>query len=118
MKNAFTRMICRLLIVSMAWMPFQFAHAGMIGTGEQVAIAGAQAERAAVMSVISRADVARELQAYGVDLTTAQDRVAALTDAEVRSIAGKLDTATVGAGSGWAVLILVGVVLWLIFWKK
>lgn len=118
MKSAFTRMICRVLIVMMAWTPFQFAHAGMIGTGEQIAIAGAQSERAAVMSVISRADVARELQSYGVDLSSAQDRVAALTDEEVRSLAGKLGTAPAGAADGWAVLILVGVVLWLVFWRK
>jgi len=102
----------------MAWMPFQFAHAGMIGTGEQIAIAGAQAERSTVLSVINRADVARSLQAYGVDLSTAQDRIAALTDEEVRSIAGKLDTVPAGAGDGWVVLLLVGVVLWLVFWRK
>jgi hypothetical protein len=111
-------MICRVLIVMMAWTPFQLAHAGMIGTGDQIAVAGAQSERSAVLSVINRADVSRELQAFGVDVSSAQDRVAALTDEEVRSLAGKLGTAPAGASDGWVVLLLVGVVLWLVFWRK
>ncbi len=118
MKSAMTRMICRVLIVMMAWAPFQMAHAGMIGTGEQIAISGAQAERSTLLSIINRADVARDLQSYGVDLSSAQERVAALTDEEVRSLAGKLNTVPAGAADGWAVLILVGVILWLVFWKK
>ncbi len=118
MKNALTRMICRVVIVMMVWTPFQLAHAGMIGT-DQVVVSSTQAERSAVLAMINRADVARELASYGVDLSTAQDRVAALTDAEVRSLAGKLHSAPAGAdGAGVAVLILVGVVLWLVFWKK
>jgi len=118
MKSAFTRTICRVLIVMMAWMPFQMAHAGMIGTGEQLAVAGAQSERSTVLSLINRADVARELQSFGVDVSSAQDRVAALTDEEVRSLAGKLGTAPAGASDGWAVLLLIGVILWLVFWRK
>lgn len=118
MKSAMTRMICRVLIVMMAWAPFQMAHAGMIGTGDQIAVSGAQVERSTVLSVINRVDVARELQAFGVDVSSANDRVAALTDEEVRSLAGKLGTAPAGAADGWAVLILVGVVLWLVFWRK
>ena len=118
MKSAMTRVLCKLLIVMMAWTPFQAAQAGMIGTSEQIAVSSAQSERGAVLSLISRADVARELQTYGVDLSSAQERVAALTDQEVRSLAGTLNTAPAGAGDGWVIVILVGVILWLVFWNK
>lgn len=117
MKTAMTRMLCKLLIVMMAWVPFHAAQAGMIGTGEQIAVSSAQAERGAVLSFINRADVARELQSRGVDLASAQERIAALTDQEVRSLAGTLDTAPAGAASGWLILILVGVIAWLV-WKR
>jgi len=36
MNNAWARTICRLLIVLMAWTPFQYAQAGMIGTDQVV----------------------------------------------------------------------------------
>ena len=118
MKSAMTRMLCKLLIVMMAWTPFQVAQAGMIGTGEQISVSSAQSERGAVLSLINRADVARELQSYGVDVSSAQERIAALTDPEVRSLAGPLKTAPAGAGDGLVIVILVGVILWLVFWNK
>jgi hypothetical protein len=70
-----------------------------------------------VLNLIQRADVARQLQSFGVDVSTAQDRVAALTDAEVQSLAGKLHAVPAG-GDGLVVLLLVGVILWLVFWRK
>lgn len=118
MTSTMTRLLCRLLIVMMAWAPFQATHAGMIGTGEQIAVSNAQSERSAVLSLINRADVARDLQSYGVDLSSARDRVAALTDEEVRTLAGTLNTAPAGASEGWVIVILVGVILWFVFWRK
>lgn len=119
MNNAMTRMLCRVLIVLMAWTPFQLAHAGMIGTDLAVSVASAQADRATVLGAINRADVARELQALGVDPQTAIDRVAALTDQELRTLAGKMNAVPAGAdGAGLAALLLIVLVVWLIFYKK
>jgi len=119
MKNAMTRMLCRVLIVLMAWTPFQLAHAGMIGTDVAVSAASAQADRATVLGAINRADVARELQALGVDPQTAIDRVAALTDQELRTLAGKMNAVPAGAdGAGVAVLLILILIVWLIFYKK
>jgi hypothetical protein len=118
MKRTLTGLLCRVLIVMMAWTPFQLAQAGMIGTDQAVA-AVTQIDRTAVVSFINRADVARDLQAYGVDLSTAKDRVASLTDDEVRTLLGKIHTAPAGAdGAFWGWVIVIGVVLWLVFWKK
>jgi hypothetical protein len=118
MKSAMTRMLCRLLIVMMAWTPFQAAQARIIGTGEQIAVSSAHAERSAVLSLLNRADVARELQSYGVDMSSAKERIAALTDEEVRSLAGTLNTAPAGAADGLIILVLVGVILWLVLWRR
>ena len=115
MSSVMTRTLCRLLIVLMAWMPFHLAHAGIISTDQ--AVSSAQSDRTAVLNLINRSDVAGQLQSFGVDPGTAKDRVAAMTDEEVRSLAGKLHAVPAG-GDGLAVLILVGVILWLVFWRK
>jgi len=118
MNSAMTRTICRVLIVLMAWMPVHFAQAGIIST-DQVVASAAQAERAAVLGLVSRSDIAGQLQALGLDPQTAKDRVAALSDDEVRSLAGKLDALPAGAdGSALVVLILIGVLVWYFFFRK
>lgn len=106
------KMLCRLLIALTAWMPFHFAYAGVIGT-DQVVGSVAQADRAAVISVINRTDVSKQLQALGLDPATAKDRVAAMTDSEVQSLNGQLNALPAGAdGTGVVVLILIGVLIW------
>lgn len=115
MKSSITRLICRLLVVSMVVLPFQSVQAGMIGADRVAAAQGAQADRDAVLSLISRTDVVRQLQSLGLDPQSAKDRVAAMSDNEIRSVAGRLDTLPAGArGSGWAwaVAIAIVVLIW------
>ena len=108
------RMICRLLIVSLMLLPFQTVQAGLIGTDKLVSLSGAQVDRAAVMNILGRSEVASQLQALGLDPATAKDRVAAMTDREVRTLAGKLDSVPAGANSGWgwALVIVIAIVLY------
>ena len=107
--------ICRLLIVSLLFLPFQ-SMAGMIGTDRAAGVASAQADRAQIQSAVARADVAKQLEALGVDMNTVQARVAALTDDEARALAGKLDSLPAGAksNSGWwiAAVVIVAIVIW------
>jgi len=111
------RVFCQLLIVLMAWTPFQYAQAGMIGT-DQVVTSASQADRSTVLGFVSRADVAGQLQSMGLDPATAKDRVAAMTDDEVRYLAGKIDTMPAGAnGTGLLVLIILVAVIWWA-WKR
>lgn len=119
MKFAAIRMVCRFLVLSMMLLPFQTIQAGMIGTDQIASVAGAQAERAAVLSLMSRTDVASQLQALGLDPKVAKDRVGAMTDEEVRSLAGKLDSLPAGATSGWvwAAVVIIAIVIWFA-WKR
>ena len=111
------KMLCRLLVVSLLFFSYQ-STAGMIGTGEVASAVSAQAERAQIQSTLSRADVASALKSMGVDVKAAQERVAALTDEEARSLAGKLGTLPAGADSDglWIAIIVVAVVL-LVWWR-
>jgi hypothetical protein len=105
-----------LLIVLMAWTPFQLAYAGVISTDQ--AIGSAQADRAAVLSLVQRSDVQNQLQTLGVDPSTAKDRVAAMTDEEVRSLNNQLPALPAGAdGAGWALVIIAAVLIWYFFFR-
>ena len=114
-----TRMVCRFLIVAMAMLPFQSVQAGMIGADQVAAAANGQADRATVLGFMSRSEVAGQLQAMGVDLQTAKDRVAAMTDQEARTLAGNLDSLPAGAkNSGWAWAVVIVLAVWIIYaWK-
>ena len=121
MKSAWARIFCRLLVALMIWTPYQFATAGMIGT-EQVVTASTQAERAAVLGFVNRGDVTRQLQSLGIDPKTAQDRIGALSDQEVQSLAGKIQSLPAGADSadvavGILIIAVIVVVVWYL-WKR
>jgi len=111
------RLICRMLVLLMIWTPYQVAQAGMIGT-DQVVQSSTAMERSTVLNFVSRADVAGQLAAMGLDVSTAKDRVAAMTDDEVRSLAGKINAMPAGAdASGLLILILIIAVIWWA-WKR
>jgi len=120
MKHGTMVMICRVLMVSLMFLSFQSARAGMIGTEQFTAADGAQADRAAVISMIDRSEVSQQLQAMGLEPQAAKDRVAAMTDDEVQALSGKLDSLPAGAISDWWIgAIVVAVVLAFVFgwWK-
>jgi hypothetical protein len=112
-------MLCRLLAVLIACSPLQFAQAGMIGT-EHVVSAAAQAERSAVLQFLGRTDVAGQLQSLGVDPAGVRERVAAMTDQEVRSLAGQIQGLPAGADSTGLLLLLIvaGVAVWYIYFRR
>ena len=117
MKSAWAKTICRLLVVLMVWTPYQLAQAGMIGT-DQVATASSQADRSAVLEFVSRADVANQLQALGMDAATAKERVAAMTDAEISFLASRInDLPAGGDAAGVILLLLVIAAVWWV-WKR
>ena len=111
------KMLCRLLVVSLLFFSYH-STAGMIGTGEVASAVSAQAERTQIQSALSRAEVASALQSMGVDVKTAKERVAALTDEEARSLAGKLGTLPAGADSDGLVIALIVVALVLLAWWR
>jgi len=117
MKSKVVQMICRLLIISMISLSFQAAHAGMIGVDKALSAGSSQADRDTVLRTLSRADVSSQLQSMGLDPRTAADRVAAMTDQEVHSLAGKLETLPAGADDWWWILgvIIIGVAVYYIW---
>ncbi len=114
-----SRILSQLLIVSMIMLPFS-ARAGMVGTDQAVASAQDMANRAKVVSFVTRGDVVKQFQALGVDSSTAQDRVNAMTQDEINHVAGKIDSLPVGASDGWAwaaAVVIVALVIYFVWYK-
>ena len=111
---------CRVLIVAMMALSFQTARAGMIGTQQAAADGGAASQRSLVMSVLDRAETAAQLQAQGIDPAMARERVASMTDQEVRQLAGDMQTAPAGAmtSGGWLAVIIIAGLIWYFAFRK
>ncbi len=108
-------MLCRFIAVALIMLPFQTAQASLIGTDQALSPASVQADRDLLAGFLGRSQVAAELQAFGVDVQVARDRVAAMTDEEVRSLAGQVETAPAG---GVIVLILVIFLVWFVAFRR
>ena len=112
MNSRFMRMTSRLLIVTVLGLglPLQSVHAGLVGTDKVAVSAQSQSDRERIRSFLDREDVRNELQAQGADVNTAKARVDALTDEEVKKVAGKLDKMPAG-GDVLGILFTVFVIL-------
>ena len=113
--NVWTKTICRLLIALMVWMPFQIATAAMIGTDQGVA-SSPLADRTMLLNFLSRSDVAGKLQTLGIDPSTAKDRVAAMSDQEAQSLAGRINAMPAGGTSTGAAIVVIVVIAAAVWW--
>lgn len=118
MQSVTMKMLCRFLILAMMSLSFQTAGAGIIGTGQAAALADVQTDRALVLAALDRSDISKQMQAMGVDPADALARVAAMSDHEVRTLAGAIDTAPAGADATFLALVTAGVLVWYVFYRK
>lgn len=118
MKSTLTGLFCRFLAVALVLIPFQTGQASMIGTDQAVAAATAQADRSTVLNFLSRSQTQQELVSLGLDAKTAQDRVAAMTDAEVGTLAGQIHAMPAGADGGTLLLIVVIFAIWYFAFRR
>jgi hypothetical protein len=85
-------------------MPLGVAQAALVSTEELLAAGNGAADRARVLAFLERAEVREQIAALGVDPTEAAARVAALSDAQVREIAGELEQLPAGQSAVGAVV--------------
>jgi len=86
------------------------AQAELIGTLQAVEASTRAQDLATVNSALARDQVRAQFVAFGVDPAQVETRVAALTDTELRTLAGKIAEAPAGADA-LAVIGIVFVVL-------
>lgn len=117
MTSAFKKMICRFLAIALITLPFQTGQASMIGTDQVNTAATVQLDRNLVSSYLSRAQTVSEFQVLGLNSQEAIDRVAAMTDDEVSTLAGKISAVPAG-GDGLVLLILVVFFIWYFAFRR
>jgi hypothetical protein len=113
MNLNFMRVVGRILITSMLSLSIYApgAQAAMIGTEQAIASHASQHDRDRLRSLFERSDVRDRLQAFGVNADAAKARVDALTDEEVASLSGKLDSLPAGGEGIIGALVFIFVVL-------
>ena len=84
---------------------------GLVSTQEAVDATQADADRERIAELLNRDDVRDQLAAQGVDLAEVEERVAALSDAEVRQMNERLDQMPAGASSVVGALLAVFIIL-------
>jgi hypothetical protein len=100
-----------LATVSVAQTTAATAQPASLLSAEQVQQAATPAGRALLEQTLQRADVMAALEARGVSVQAARERVAALTDAEAAHVAAQIDAAPAGAGDVLGVIVFIFVLL-------
>jgi hypothetical protein len=93
--NRFNRAIARLLVVCTFALGLPLPASADIVTTDQIYTSS---ERERVRSFLEREDVRSQIQSFGVDADAAKARVDALSDQEVKELAGRIDELPAGAG--------------------
>jgi hypothetical protein len=113
MKNLATRLISSILIISTLSLSLfvSNAQATLITSDQVVNSQTAQQDRERVRAFFDREDVQAQLQANGVSSESAKARVNAMTDSEIASINGHLDSLPAGGADVLGFLLFIFIVL-------
>ncbi len=106
-RNSLQR--CCVVIISLSLLNLGspvVATAAIIDTGTVIAAGQRDADLAAIRAGLDRADVRRQFEALGVDSGLVETRLATLTDAEVATLAERMEQMPAGGD----LLAVIGVV--------
>jgi hypothetical protein len=119
MKFLVRMMLCLIISFTLIQLPImKSAHAGMITTNDAVEIMTRAQSHEKVANFIDRQDVQDQLVKFGVSPKEASQRLAGLSDAELRKIAGEIDKSTVGGDVGGILVVVLLVILIIYFAKR
>ena len=111
--NIINKSVARILIVTMTCMsgPMLQARAEIVSTDQVVVQRGQSADRARVEAMLAREDVRNMLEDRGVSVEQARNRVASLSDEEVSTLAGRMDSLPAGGDGIIGAIVFVFIVL-------
>jgi len=106
------RAITALLAVSILFVSVQPAvNAAIVSTSDMVATEQSRIDRDYLLGSLEREEVQTALTSQGVDLEMAKQRVASMTDEEVRALNQKMDEMPAGGSVVGAVVLIFLVLL-------
>ena len=106
-KLVVTLMVCNILILGLT----PAVEARLIGTQEALQMTQREEQLARINRIFFRSEVQEQMLAYGVEPKDVKDRLAVLTDEELRELANRLQDMPAGGDSVLAVVGLIFVVL-------
>jgi len=108
MNNLSLRRLCVALVSMSLLSPFvaPTARAAMVGTEQALAFESRDAYLDAARATLARADVRDRMLAMGVDPGMVDERLGALTNAELQALASRIEEAPAGGD----VLAIIGIV--------
>jgi len=109
------RKLCRFIALPLAVVMFlisapitMVANAALVTTDSLISSMSAQQDRDKVLNFFSREDVSSQFRSLGLTPDEARSRVQAMSDEEVRQIAGKLDQIPAGQDAlGFIAFIII-----------
>ena len=106
-KLVVTLMVCNIMILGLT----PAVEARLIGTQEALQMTQREEQLARINRIFFRSEVQEQMLAYGVEPKDVKDRLAVLTDEELRELANRLQDMPAGGDSVLAVVGLIFVVL-------
>ena len=106
-KLVVTLMVCNILILGLT----PAVEARLIGTQEALQMTQREEQLARISRIFFHSEVQKQMLAYGVEPKNVKDRLAVLTDEELRQLANRLQDMPAGGDSVLAVVGLIFVVL-------
>ncbi len=100
-------MVCNILVLGLT----PAAKARFIGTQEAMQMTQREDQLARINGTLLRTDVQEQMLAFGVEPNDVQDRLAVLSDEELRQLDGRLQDMPAGGDSVLAVIGIVFLVL-------
>ena len=106
LHRRFRRVLASLLAIALFSLQAAPLQAAMMGTGELLQLEQGLVDRQQLNSLMARDDVREQLTRMGVDADQASERVAAMSDEEVRQLNGHLEELPAGGSILGAVLLI------------
>jgi hypothetical protein len=110
------RILAAFLILCLGHLGMMQSAAGaVVDTQTVLHLQDRTAAISSVQAALGRADVQRALESLGVDPLRAQERVSALTDAEIALLQSRLEQLPAAGDGGWLLLVVLLTVLVVLF---
>ncbi len=106
LHKRFRQALASLLAIALFTLQAAPLQAAMMGTGELLQLEQGRVDRQQLNSLMQRDDVREQLTLMGVDADQARERVAAMSDEEVRQLNGHLSELPAGGDIVGIVLLL------------
>lgn len=106
LSHHFARLVTLVVMAAMA-LQAPLARAEIVATETLATQSQAEQDRAKVQAFVERANVKERLEAMGLSGLVAQDRVAALSEAEVHALAQRIDAMPAGGNLSNQDLIII-----------